>query len=139
MDRLTKQEAAKTKSFLADNAALLADAGVQAELQKMIVTSKKKALKLQQDQDDERWKSDMPPTKEIQETVELGLQDLRQMQQQHVESEMQSPDHHTQRSDPQMRRRLMSMQHLRNMELFRRGSMRSRSLVLLARYISFFF
>ena len=93
MDSLTKQEAAKTKTFLGDNAALLADAGVQAELQKMIVTSKKKALKLQQDQDDERWKSDMPPTKEIQEAVELGLQDLRQMQQQHVESEMQSPDH----------------------------------------------
>lgn len=93
MDNLTKQEAAKAKSFLGENAALLADAGVQAELQKMIVSSKKKALKLQQDQDEERWKSDMPPTKEIQEMVEMGLQDMRQMEQQHVESELQSPDH----------------------------------------------
>jgi hypothetical protein len=93
MDSLTKQEAAKAKSFLSDNAALLADAGVQAELQKMIVDTKKKALKLQQDQDDERWTSDMPPTKEVQEAVELGLQDLRQMEEQHVESELQSPDH----------------------------------------------
>lgn len=93
MDSLTKQEASKTQQFLGDNAHLLADAGVQAELQKMIVTSKKKALKLQQDQDDERWKSDMPPTKEIQEAVEMGLQDLRKMEQQHVDSELQSPDH----------------------------------------------
>jgi hypothetical protein len=93
MDSLTKQEAATTKAFLSDNVALLADAGVQAELQKMIVTSKKKALNLQQDQDEERWKTEMPPTKEIEEAVELGLRDLRQMDEQHVQSEMESPDH----------------------------------------------
>lgn len=93
MDQLTKQEATKTREFLTDNAHLLADAGVQQELQKMIVSSKKKSLKLQQDQEEERWRSDMPPTDEIQSAVEMGMQDLRQMTQRHVESELQSPDH----------------------------------------------
>lgn len=93
MDHLTKDEASKAKEFLTDNARLLADAGVQQELQKLIVNGKKKTLKLQQDQDDERWRSDMPPTEEIQTAVEMGLQELRQMEQRHVESELKSPDH----------------------------------------------
>lgn len=93
MDSMTQDEATKTKQFLADNLGLLSDAGVQQELQKMIVSSKKRSLKLQQDQDEERWKADMPPTKEIQEAVEIGLKDLRQLEQRHVESEIESPDH----------------------------------------------
>ena len=93
MDGLVKQEAGKVKGFLGENAALLGDAGVQQELQKMIVTSKKKALKLQQDQDEERWRTDMPPTKEIQEAVGVGLQEVRQMEARHLAAEELSPDH----------------------------------------------
>ena len=92
MDSLTRQEASKVRGFLSEKAALLGDAGVQQELQKMIVTSKKKALKLQQNQDEERWRADMPPTKEIQEAVGVGLQNLRQMEARHVEAEEVSPD-----------------------------------------------
>lgn len=92
LESLAKQEAGKVKGYLSENAALLGDAGVQQELQKMIVDGKKKTLKLQQDQDEERWRTDMPPTKEIQEAVGVGLQEVRQMEARHVESEETSPD-----------------------------------------------
>lgn len=93
MEQLTKQEAGKARRFLSDNASLLGDAGVQQELQKMIVSGKKKALKLQQDQEEERWRTDMPPSKEIQEAVGVGLQEVRQMESRHVAAEENSPDH----------------------------------------------
>jgi hypothetical protein len=93
LESLVKQEASQVKAFLNEKAALLGDAGVQQELQKMIVSSKKKALKLQQDQDEERWRVDMPPNKEIQEAVGVGLQEVRQMEARHVEFEETSPDH----------------------------------------------
>lgn len=92
-DSFLKSEASKVKSFLGENAAVLGDPVVAGELQKMVVTGKKKALKLQQDQDDERWKMDMPPTEEIQNFVQLGLNDLRDMERRHVEAEERSPDH----------------------------------------------
>lgn len=91
MDAFTKAEAEKCKSFLQNNQAHLTDPGVQSELQKMIVAGKKKSLKLQQEQDDERWKADMP--EEIQGEMQMGLQDLRNMEQRHVESEEKSPAH----------------------------------------------
>lgn len=92
-EQFMKSESSKVRSFLGEHAALLGDPVVQGELQKMVVSGKKRALKLQQDQDDERWKIDMPPTTEIQEAVQLGLNDLRQMEQRHVEAEEKSPDH----------------------------------------------
>lgn len=93
MDAFTRGEADKARNFLQNNAAHLNDPGVQAELQKMIVAGKKKSLKLQQEQDDEKWRVDMPPTEEIQEAIQLGMTDLREMEKRHVESEEKSADH----------------------------------------------
>lgn len=93
LDSLVKQEAGTVRSFLAENAALLGDAGVQQELQKMIVNGKKKALNLQQEHEEELWRSDMPPTGEIQEMVGTKLQGMREMEQRHVQAEEQSVDH----------------------------------------------
>lgn len=93
LDKFTRGEADKCKDFLRQNAACLTDPGVHSELQKMIVAGKKKSLKLQQDQEEERWKSDMPPTEEIQGQVEFGMTQLRDMGQRHVRSEEASPDH----------------------------------------------
>lgn len=92
MENLVKQESADVRRFLGQNAALLQDAGVQQELQKMIVNSKKKALQLQQDQDEERWRTDMPPTPEIQAALGVHIQGMRQMEQRHVQAEEQSVD-----------------------------------------------
>lgn len=91
MDAFTKGEADKCKNFLQQNQANLTDPGVQSELQKMIVDGKKKSLKLQQDHDDERWRSDMP--EELQGDMEVGLNSMRDMERRHVESEEKSPDH----------------------------------------------
>jgi hypothetical protein len=93
LDQFTKAEADKCKNFLKDNMANLHDPAVQAELQKMIVAGKKKSLKIQQDHEEERWKSDMPPTEEIQGQVEMGMSSLRDMEKRHVEAEERSPDH----------------------------------------------
>ena len=93
MDAFTRGEADKARNFLQNNSAHLNDPGVQAELQKMIVAGKKKSLKLQQEQDDEKWRVDMPPTEEIQEMIQLGMTDLREMEKRHVESEEKSTDH----------------------------------------------
>ena len=93
MDAFTRGEADKAKSFLQNNAAHLNDPGVQSELQKMIVAGKKKSLKIQQDQDDEKWRVDMPPTEEIQDGIQMGMNDLREMEKRHVESEEKSTDH----------------------------------------------
>jgi hypothetical protein len=90
MDAFTRAEAEKCKSFLQQNANHLTDPGVQSELQKMIVAGKKKSLKLHQEQDEERWRSEMP--EEIQGHMEMGMRDLREMEQRHLESEEKSPD-----------------------------------------------
>ncbi len=92
-DQFLKQETVKVKEFLAEHATHLTDPIVQGELSKLVVQGKKKSLKMQQEQDDERWRSDMPPTNEIQEAVEFGLRDLRDMENRHMESEENSPDH----------------------------------------------
>ncbi len=92
-EQFMKSESSKVRSFLGEHAAMLGDPVVQGELQKMVVSGKKRALKIQQDQDDERWKVDMPPTDEVQGAVQLGLNDLRQMEQRHMEAEENSPDH----------------------------------------------
>lgn len=93
MDSLVKQEAGTVRQFLGENAALLGDAGVQQELQKMIVNGKKKSLHLLQDQEEERWRSDMPPTGEIQELVGSNMKGMREMEERHVQAEEKSPDH----------------------------------------------
>jgi hypothetical protein len=92
MEHLVNQEAAAVRGFLSKNVARLKDEGVQQELQTMIVTGKKRALKLQQDQDDERWSVAMPATRDIQEAVAVRMAELRQMEQRHLESEERSPD-----------------------------------------------
>lgn len=91
MDAFTKGEAEKCKQFLQNNQGQLQDPSVQAELQKMIVAGKKKSLKMQQDHDDERWRADMP--EEIHGEMQMGMNQLRDMEKRHVESEETSPDH----------------------------------------------
>jgi hypothetical protein len=93
MDQFTKAEAEKCKAFLQNKAGQLNDPAVQNELQKMIVEGKKKALKIQQDQEEERWRADMPPSEEIEGQLQLGLNTKREMENRHVESEEKSPDH----------------------------------------------
>lgn len=92
VDKFTQSEAEKCKNFLRDNISMLNDPGVHSELQKMIVAGKKKSLKLQQDQEEERWRIDMPPTDEIQGQVEMGMSQLRDMGERHLRSEETSPD-----------------------------------------------
>jgi hypothetical protein len=91
MDAFTRAEADKCRQFLQQNANHLTDPGIQSELQKMIVAGKKKSLKLHQDHDEERWRSEMP--EEIHGQMEMGMKDLREMERRHVESEEKSPDH----------------------------------------------
>ncbi len=93
IDKFTKSEADRARSFLQQNAGQLADPAVQGELGRMIVSGKKKALKLQQEQDEERWRTEMPPTSEIQSAVEMGMKDMRGMEQRHMAAEERSRDH----------------------------------------------
>lgn len=91
-ESFTKNETTNVKQFLAQNQGALHDPILQGELQRMVVDSKKKALKLQQDQEDERWKIDLPPTGEILAKADSGLSQLRDMEQRHAQAEEGSED-----------------------------------------------
>lgn len=91
-ETFTKKETQNMKQFLAQNANALGDPVRQGELQKMIVESKKKALKLQQDQEDERWKVDLPPSVEIHQKADEALAQFREMEERHAMAEENSED-----------------------------------------------
>ncbi|CAN0239935.1 unnamed protein product [Phaeothamnion confervicola] len=87
-----KDERQSMKEFLAQNKDNLDNPAVHAELQKMVVSSKKKALQLQQSQEEERMKVDMPPDQKIALKMQEGMNGLHQMDQDHIRAEEESPD-----------------------------------------------
>ena len=80
------------KEFLAMHRDQLQNPAIQNELQRMVVNTKKKSLELQQNQEDERWRVDMPPSEEIASRLDTGLKQLREMDQRHLQAEEESPD-----------------------------------------------
>lgn len=80
------------KEFLAMNRDQLQNPAIQGELQRLVVNTKKKSLELQQNQEDERWRVDMPPSEEIAMRLDTGLKQLRQLDQKHLQAEEDSPD-----------------------------------------------
>ncbi|MEW6279726.1 MAG: hypothetical protein AB1758_13950 [Candidatus Eremiobacterota bacterium] len=91
-DNFLKSERQDVQKFLMANATDLGNPAVQAELQRMIVNTQKKAFQLQQNHEDERWKCDLPPDAEIAATVEGGLAQMRTMEQQQQQLEENSPE-----------------------------------------------
>lgn len=91
-EKFVTSERTSVKEFLAQNKEQLANPYVQGELQKMVVDTKKKALQIAQNHEDERWKVDLPPVAEMAAKVEGGLQQVREMDAQHLQAEENSPD-----------------------------------------------
>jgi hypothetical protein len=91
-EQFLNKERENFKEFLAMNREQLNNPYVQNELQRMVVNTKKKSLELQQNQEDERWRVDMPPSEEIAAKLDSGLKQLREMDQKHVQEEENSPD-----------------------------------------------
>lgn len=91
-EKFMSSERTQVTEFLSQNKEQLTNPYVQGELQKMVVDTKKKALQLAQDHEDERWKVDLPPISEMASKVETGLQQMREMDAQHLAAEEKSPD-----------------------------------------------
>lgn len=91
-DQFLTDQRQNVQNFLQANAAALDNPAVQAQLQQLIVTTQKKAFQLQQNHEDERWKDDLPPDSEIAATVEGGLAQMRNLEQQQAQTEENSPD-----------------------------------------------
>lgn len=91
-DKFMKEEKQKFSEFLTQNREHLHNPAVHGELQKMVVDSKKKALNIQQSQEDERWRVDMPPDEKIAHRLNQGINDLHTMDKEHVKAEQDSPD-----------------------------------------------
>jgi len=91
-EQFINKERENFKEFLAQNRERLENPYVHNELQKMVVATKKKSLELQQNQEDERWRVDMPPDEKIAAQLDSGLQKLHQMDQEHVAAEENSED-----------------------------------------------
>lgn len=91
-EQFLNKERENFKEFLAMNREQMHNPYVHGELQKMVVASRKKSLDLQQKQEDEMWRVDMPPSEEIAAKLDSGLKQLHQMDQQHLKAEEESPD-----------------------------------------------
>ena len=91
-EQFINKEKENFKEFLAMNRDKLENPYVHGELQKMVVATKKKSLDLQQNQEDERWRVDMPPSEEIAAKLDSGLQKLHAMDRDHLAAEENSED-----------------------------------------------
>lgn len=91
-EQFLSKEKENFKDFLAMNRERLDNPYVHGELQRMVVASKKKSLELQQNQEDERWRADMPPSEEIAVKLDNGLKKLHAMDQEHMQAEENSDD-----------------------------------------------
>jgi hypothetical protein len=91
-EKFVSGEKQKFTEFLTQNRDQLNNPTIHGELQRMVVDSKKKALQLQQNQEDERWRVDMPPSEKIAHRLNQGINDLHTMDQEHMKSEEESPD-----------------------------------------------
>ncbi|MFP4497864.1 MAG: hypothetical protein ACLFQV_06585 [Vulcanimicrobiota bacterium] len=78
-------------TFLDSNKFQLANPGIQGELSKIIMDTKKKALKLQDNHEEEFYKIDLP-VKEMHDKVDSQLAEYREMRQKHLEQEENSPE-----------------------------------------------
>jgi hypothetical protein len=86
-----KDEKQQIQTFLQTHRSDLGNPAVQAELQKMILLTQKKALKLQKDHDEESWKVDLP-TEEMKAFVDEEGQKLRHMEDEQKNIEDASQD-----------------------------------------------
>jgi hypothetical protein len=90
-DTFVKQERENVQTFLQNNKPDLGNPAVQAELQKMIMQSHKKALNLTRSQQEEMLKSDLYSPEQL-EVADAKLGDLRQMEERHAQMEDDSPE-----------------------------------------------
>lgn len=88
---LMKQEQDSTTAFLQNNKPDLGNPAVQAELQKMIMLSHKKALNMSRQQHEELVKSDLYTPEQV-EAANDRLGQLRDMEDRHAEMEDSSPE-----------------------------------------------
>jgi hypothetical protein len=86
---LVQEQKQHLMTFLDSNKFQLANPGVQGELSKLVVDSQKKALKMQEDHEEEFYKIDLP-VKEMQAMVDENMLEYRQMKQKHEEIENNS-------------------------------------------------
>lgn len=91
-DSFLAKERESFKEFLAQNREQLGNPYVQGELQRMVVNTRKKSLELQQSQEDDRFRVDMPPSEEIAAKIDNGMKKLHDLDRQHVEAEENSED-----------------------------------------------
>lgn len=90
-DTLVKEERENTQTFLQNNKPDLGNPAVQAELQKMIMLSHKKALNLTRQQQEETLKADLYAPEQL-EVADAKLDDLRGMEERHAKMEDDSPE-----------------------------------------------
>lgn len=91
-DRFLQQQQQNVRQFLTAHQAILGDPNVQAQLQRMLTETHRKALDLERRHEEERWKVDLPPSEEIVAVVDQGLAELRQLEEDQALIEEQSPD-----------------------------------------------
>lgn len=92
-----KQEFIQTQktemvTFLDANKFQLHNPGIQGELQRVVMDSQKKGLKLQEKHEEEFYKIDIPPVDEMYAKVEQDLAQYREMQTAQMEIEENSPE-----------------------------------------------
>ncbi len=81
-----KEEKQQIMNFLQNNRSDLGNPAVQNELQKLILLTQKKALKLKQDQDEETWKVDLP-TEDMKILVDDETRMIREKEKKHQDIE----------------------------------------------------
>jgi len=88
--QFVKEQKQQLMTFLEDNKFQLTSQGVQNELAKLIMEGQKKALKLQDDHEEEYYKLDLP-TNEMKQLVDERMGQYKQMKQQQAWTEENSP------------------------------------------------
>jgi len=91
-EQFLSKERENFKEFLAMNREQLHNPYIQGELQKMVVSSRKKSLELQQNHEDENIRIDLPPDEQIAAKVDQGMAQLRELDRKHIQAEEDSPD-----------------------------------------------
>jgi len=86
-----KEEKQQIMNFLQSNKNDLGNPAIQNELQKLILQTQKKALKLRQDQEEEIWKIDLP-TEEMKVFVDDETRRIREQEKKHQDIEDASQD-----------------------------------------------
>ena len=90
---LAQRSADTVRKFLLNNSDALASQKIQEELRGLIKTIRLDALGLQQDQESEAQLADQPSVETIRNRVNSRRDELSQMEQKHLDSEIESSDH----------------------------------------------